>query len=130
MYCDEDEILNKNEWRVRMTEHKIKQTGIIPPLSWLEDAASLETNNDDPYSSTEDILGKTKKAKKPGEKQHDNFLWRGDLLKRAIPYLEADLLGRLYSELQGVVENKVLCDALEQECCALEALIEEIRSQL
>lgn len=61
------------------------------------------------------------------EKQVIENLLRGELLKRALPYLEASLLGRLYSEMQGAHNNKALHKALEQECSGLETLIEEIR---
>ena len=61
------------------------------------------------------------------EKQVTETLLRGELLKRALPYLEASLLGRLYSEMQGAHENKALHKALEQECSDLETLIEEIK---
>ena len=64
------------------------------------------------------------------EKQVVENLLRGELLKRSLPYLEASLLGRLYSEMQGAHENKVLHKALEQECSDLETLIEEIRGTL
>lgn len=47
------------------------------------------------------------------EKQVAENLLRGELLRRTLPYLEASLLGRLYSD--------------EQECSDLETLIEEIR---
>jgi hypothetical protein len=61
------------------------------------------------------------------EKQVTEGLLRGELLRRALPYLEASLLGRLYSEMQGAHNNKALHKALEQECSAIETLIEEIR---
>ena len=54
----------------------------------------------------------------------------GELLRRALPYLEASLLGRLYSEMQGAHNNKTLHKALEQECSDLETLIEEIRETI
>ena len=52
------------------------------------------------------------------------------MLKRSLPYLEASLLGRLYSEMQGAHKNKALYKALEQECSDLETLIEEIRGTI
>ena len=55
---------------------------------------------------------------------------RGELLRRTLPYLEASLLGRLYSEMQGAHKNKALYKALEQECSDLETLIEEIRGTI
>lgn len=64
------------------------------------------------------------------EKQVAENLLRGELLRRSIPYLEASLLGRLYSEMQGARKNKVLYKALVQECVDLETLIEEIRDTL
>ena len=64
------------------------------------------------------------------KKQVTENLLRGELLKRALPYLEASLLGRLYSEMQGAYENKALHKALEQECSDLETLIEEIRETI
>ncbi len=64
------------------------------------------------------------------EKQLNDFLLRGKLLKKTLQYLEADLLSRLYSELQGTHENKVLHAALEQECSDIEILIEDIREQI
>jgi len=63
------------------------------------------------------------------EKQLNDFLLRGDLLRKSLPYLEADLLSRLYSELQGTRANKPLHAALEQECSDIETLIEAIRAQ-
>lgn len=64
------------------------------------------------------------------EKQMNENLLRGGLLRRSLPYLEASLLGRLYSEMQGAHKNKGLHKALEQECSDLETLIEEIREIL
>ena len=64
------------------------------------------------------------------EKQVTENLLRGELLKRALPYLEASLLGRLYAEMQGAHENKALHKALEQEWSDLETLIEEIRGKI
>ena len=64
------------------------------------------------------------------EKQLNDLLLRGELLKKTLPYLEADLLSRLYGELQGAHENRVLHEALEQECADIEALIELIRCQI
>lgn len=61
------------------------------------------------------------------EKQITENLLRGELLRRSLPYLEASLLGRLYSEIQGAHKNKALHKVLEQECSDLETLIEEIR---
>lgn len=57
-------------------------------------------------------------------------LLRGELLKRALSYLEASLLGRLYSEMQGAHNNKALHKALEQECSELETLIEKIKETI
>jgi hypothetical protein len=57
-------------------------------------------------------------------------LLRGDLLRKALHYLEADLLGRLYSEIQGAHGNVLLHKALEKECSDIETLIEEIRRTL
>jgi len=64
------------------------------------------------------------------EKQLNDFLLRGDLLRKSLPYLEADLLSRLYSELQVTRANKPLHAALVQECSDIETLIEEISEQL
>ena len=52
------------------------------------------------------------------------------MLKRSLPYLEASLLGRLYSEMEGAHKNKTLHKALEQECGDLETLIDEIRGTI
>jgi hypothetical protein len=46
------------------------------------------------------------------EKQVVENLLRGELLRRTLPYLEASLLGRLYSEMQGAHNNKALHKAL------------------
>lgn len=59
-----------------------------------------------------------------------DYLLLSELLKRSLPFLDASLLGRLYSEMQGAYENEALYKALEQECSDLEALIEEIRETL
>lgn len=64
------------------------------------------------------------------EKQVVENLLRGELLRRSLPYLEACLLGRLYSEMQGSHKNKALHKALEQECSYIETLIEEIKETL
>jgi hypothetical protein len=64
------------------------------------------------------------------EKQVIENLLRGDLLRKALHYLEADLLGRLYSEIQGAHGNELLHKALEKECSDIETLIEEIRRTL
>ena len=50
------------------------------------------------------------------EKQVAENLLRGELLRRTLPYLEASLLGRLYSEMQGAHENKALHKALRSAC--------------
>ena len=63
------------------------------------------------------------------EKQVAENLLRGELLRRTLPYLEASLLGRLYSEMQYAAhKNKALHKTLEQECGDLETLIDEIRA--
>jgi hypothetical protein len=64
------------------------------------------------------------------EKQVAENLLRGELLRRTLPYLEASLLGRLYSEIQGAHGNELLHKALEKECSDIETLIEEIRRTL
>lgn len=64
------------------------------------------------------------------EKQVAENLLRGELLRRSLVYLEASLLGRLYSEMQGAHENRALHKALEQECSDLETLIEVIRETI
>ena len=43
------------------------------------------------------------------EKQVVENLLRGELLKRSLPYLEASLLGRLYSEMRKVLMKIKYC---------------------
>lgn len=80
---------------------------------------------------SENIICESCLMKNHQEKQVAENLLRGELLRRSLPYLEASLLGRLYSEMQGAHKNKALHKALhkalEQECSDLETLIEEIR---
>ena len=69
-------------------------------------------------------------AKAHADNMYQRALKAEELLKRSLPYLEASLLGRLYSEMQGAHKNKALHKALEQECSDLETLIEEIRETI
>jgi len=77
MYCDEDEILNKNEWRVRMTEHTSGFRKVIEITN-----KHCEDIMDDIYfvskSRMENIIdcleSGAKEIKNLKEKQRDDFL--------------------------------------------------------
>jgi len=79
---------------------------------------------------SENILCGSCLMKNHNEKQVAENLLRGELLRKSLPYLEASLLGRLYSEMQEAHKNKALHKAIEMECSDLETLIYEIRKTI